>query len=67
MDTFNLEQGWRTRGSRAACGSDTDMMLCDKPVTLKEIKDAINLLKKSPGMDGLVSELYKLFATKLAP
>lgn len=46
-----------------------DMELCDKPITLVEIKDAIHLLKtnKSPGTDGLTSELYKAFVDELAP
>lgn len=46
-----------------------EMEMCDNPVSLGEVKDAINLLKnnKSPGTDGLVSEFYKSFAEELAP
>lgn len=42
---------------------------CDKPITLSELSEAISHLKnsKSPGTDGLTSELYKLFSKELAP
>uniref|UniRef100_A0A3Q3BIJ9 Reverse transcriptase domain-containing protein n=1 Tax=Kryptolebias marmoratus TaxID=37003 RepID=A0A3Q3BIJ9_KRYMA len=42
---------------------------CDKPIILQEIICAIENLKsnKSPGPDGLTSELYKTFSKQLAP
>jgi len=42
---------------------------CDKPITISELLEAISHLKnsKSPGTDGLTSELYKLFSKELAP
>ena len=42
--------------------------LCDKPLTLEEIKNAINLLNNdnSPDTDGPISEFYKSFANELA-
>ncbi|XP_051811827.1 LINE-1 reverse transcriptase homolog isoform X1 [Acanthochromis polyacanthus] len=49
--------------------SQVDKELCDKNITLKEVEDAINLLKlnKSPGNDGLTSEFYKRFSASLCP
>lgn len=43
--------------------------LCDKPIILEEIKNAIHGLKKhkSRGTDGLSSEFYKAFTDELAP
>lgn len=43
--------------------------LCDKQVTLEEVRLAIQQLKlnKSPGTDGLTSEFYITFCDKLAP
>lgn len=48
-------------------GADRNM--CDLPLGLEEVTEAINCLKlnKSPGVDGLSSEFYKLFAKQLAP
>lgn len=45
------------------------MELCDRPISQQEVLSIINLLKnnKSPGMDGLTAEFYKVFATVLAP
>ncbi len=47
----------------------TEKELCDRPVTICELMEAINHLKnsKSPGTDGLTSEFYKLFSKELAP
>ncbi len=41
----------------------TEKELCDRPVTICELMEAINHLKnyKSPGTDGLTSEFYKYF------
>lgn len=46
-----------------------DCSLCDAPISLSEITESINNLKinKSPGVDGLSAELYKVFKQKLAP
>ena len=43
--------------------------MCDKIISLQEIKNSLNLLKnnKSPGTDGLTTEFYKAFADELAP
>lgn len=43
--------------------------LCDKQVTIEEVRLAIQQLKlnKSPGTDGLTSEFYRTFCDKLAP
>ncbi len=43
--------------------------ICDKQVTLEEVRSAIQQLKlhKSPGTDGLTSESYITFFDKLAP
>ncbi len=42
---------------------------CDKPLTIQEVISAIDHLKlnKSPGTDGITSELYKTFSKQLAP
>ncbi len=41
---------------------------CDKEISEEEIIDAINMLKrkKSPGIDGLVNEFYKVFKEKIS-
>lgn len=41
----------------------------DAPLTLEEVKKAINSMQngKSPGPDGMPTELYKTFADELAP
>ena len=46
-----------------------DKELCDAPITMNKIVEAINSLKngKSPGTDGLTSEFYQLFSKKIAP
>lgn len=43
--------------------------MCEAPLTLLEITDAINSLKinKSPGVDGLNSEFYQKIIDPLAP
>lgn len=43
--------------------SNANKELCDAPITVTDIEDAIKNLKlnKSPGNDGLTSELFKLF------
>lgn len=42
---------------------------CDKEITTEEIIQAINQLsvKKSPGIDGIGSEFYKVFKEKVSP
>ncbi len=49
--------------------SISDQHFCDASITLKEIEEAIKSLKdnKSPGTDGISSELYKLFSHVIAP
>ncbi len=49
--------------------SNSDQHFCDASITLKEIEEDIISLKanKSPGTDGLSSELYKLFRHVIAP
>lgn len=46
-----------------------EMELCDRLITVEEIKNAANGLKnnKAPGTDGLTSDFYKLFIEELAP
>lgn len=46
-----------------------DSILCDLPLTLREVEAAIDSLKpgKSPGSDGLLTEFYKTFKNVLAP
>ncbi len=41
---------------------------CDKEISEEEIIDAINMLKgkKSPGIDGLINEFYKVFKEKIS-
>ncbi len=48
--------------------SASDKDFCDRPITLDEILESIKYLKvnKSPGIDGLTSELYQKFAKYLA-
>lgn len=48
---------------------EPNQIICDSPITLKEISDAISKLRlnKSPGTDGLTSEFYKAFSIQLAP
>uniref|UniRef100_A0A9J8ACX2 Reverse transcriptase domain-containing protein n=1 Tax=Cyprinus carpio carpio TaxID=630221 RepID=A0A9J8ACX2_CYPCA len=49
--------------------TEEDQKLCDSPITITEIKQAIELLKcnKSPGNDGITTEFYKQFSEILAP
>ncbi len=49
--------------------SASDKDFCDRPITLAEILESIKYLKvnKSPGIDGLTSELYQKCAKDLAP
>lgn len=49
--------------------SNTDQTICDSPINLKEIEEAIKSLKmnKSPGTDGLTSEFYHMFSKNIAP
>lgn len=46
-----------------------DSIICNAPLRLQEIIDAINDLKnnRSPGTDGLTAEFYKAFSKTLAP
>jgi hypothetical protein len=46
-----------------------DKQMCDGKITLTEIKDAIKGLQvnKSPGVDGIIAEFYKIYASLLAP
>lgn len=48
---------------------EVNKKICDTPISITEIKDAIKKLKlnKSPGVDGLSSEFYKLFSEEIAP
>lgn len=45
-----------------------DKRECDKEISKEEILQAINMLKgkKSPGIDELVNEFYKVFKDKLS-
>ncbi len=45
------------------------MESCDKPISLQEVQNAINLLKsnKSPGSDRLTSEFHRSFVTESTP
>lgn len=45
-----------------------DKIECDKEISQEEIIEAINLLKsrKSPGIDGLVNEFYKVFKEEIS-
>lgn len=48
--------------------SDNERIFCDKPVTVNEVAEAINLLKNNKsGTDGLSAELYKAFSSELSP
>lgn len=49
--------------------SNGDRLICDSPITLREVADAINGLKsnKSPGTDGITAEFYKKFSDLLSP
>ena len=46
----------------------TNRDLCDAPITVTDFENAIGKLKlnKSPGNDGLTTELYRLFPQDLA-
>ncbi len=48
--------------------STANKVLCEAPITLSDVEDATKKLKlnKSPGTDGLTSEMYKLFSRDLA-
>ena len=48
---------------------DEDKSLLETPITVQDIKLAIDKLKldKSPGPDGLTSEFYKFFSPQLVP
>ncbi|KPP62758.1 hypothetical protein Z043_119039, partial [Scleropages formosus] len=44
------------------CLSEDEALMCDSPITVEEIMDAIKCLKnKSPGNDEIIAEFYKLF------
>lgn len=47
----------------------SEKKLCDEPISLSEVQDAIKNLKlnKAPGNDGLSSEFYRTFSEALAP
>lgn len=49
--------------------SREDRELCDAPLSLMEIEDAVKSLNtgKSPGEDGLTCEFFRRFASRLAP
>lgn len=49
--------------------NEDQRLSCDHVITIEEVEDAIKSLKnnKSPGIDGLVSEFYKMFSAELAP
>ncbi len=49
--------------------SNEEFNICEAPLSLQEITDAINSLKnnKSPGTDGLTAEFYKAFNKLLSP
>lgn len=63
-----LEDFFDSLGENRKIG-EVNKTICDSPITISEIKDAIKKLKlnKSPGVDGLTSEFYKLFSAELAP
>lgn len=44
-----------------------DEISCDKPVSVKEVAEAISLWKnnKSPGTDGITAEFYKTFSLEI--
>jgi exonuclease III len=46
-----------------------DKQRCDRKITVDEVKDAIKGLQinKSPGVDGLIAEFYKMYESFLAP
>lgn len=49
--------------------SETDKKDCEEEITTEEIIEAINQLgvKKSPGIDGIGSEFYKVLKEKISP
>lgn len=49
--------------------SQADRMMCDEEISIMEIKEAIVSTQgnKSPGLDGLTNEFYKVFVDILAP
>lgn len=49
--------------------NDTDRDVRDAPLTLRETTDSINRLRrnKSPGVDGVTSEFYRVFVEQVAP
>lgn len=49
--------------------SDIESKQCDEPIKVEEIIESIKHLKnnKSPGVDGITSEFYKLFSEQVAP
>uniref|UniRef100_A0A4W5LRK9 Reverse transcriptase domain-containing protein n=3 Tax=Hucho hucho TaxID=62062 RepID=A0A4W5LRK9_9TELE len=46
-----------------------DKQMCDGNITVNEVKDAIKELQvnKSPGVDGIIAEFYKIYGSLLAP
>ena len=49
--------------------SDIESKQCDESIKVEEIIESIKHLKnnKSPGVDGITSEFYKLFSEQIAP
>lgn len=62
LSTVEMEDFFNSLGEVRSIG-DVDKIMCDNPITVLEVKDAIWKLKlnKSSGTDGLTSEFYKLF------
>ncbi|CDQ79604.1 unnamed protein product [Oncorhynchus mykiss] len=49
--------------------SDIESKQCDEPIKVEEIIESIKHLKnnKSPGVEGINSEFYKLFSEQVLP
>lgn len=49
--------------------SNDEKTVCDSPITISEVKEAILHLKsnKSPGSDGITAEFYKLYSELVSP
>jgi len=68
VSAADIDSFFNTLGGAKTIG-EADKKMCDSDVTITDIENAIKKLKvnKSPGVDGLTSEFYRLFHTEISP
>lgn len=65
----NLEGAGQFLDCIESCVEEADLVNLDQPIVLKEVHEAVMSMSgnKSPGIDGLPSEFYKVFFDLLGP